>query len=161
MRITKDKLVEYKNRVTKTVQNNAMEITVFSVAFVGTVAIGLKIIKKAQKATIHAQDISDLRTGTQSVYSFFGSPLQLILDDGIAERYNRFIKEFLDAQFRYAEKHGKRWEPHNSLPMKTSPKDLKAYSIVGKLMNYMIGINGGSMDLPEEQCVSDFLEKLS
>jgi hypothetical protein len=159
--MNKEKLVKIKDRVKKTVRNNAMELTVFGVAFVGTVIIGNKIINKAHKSTIQAKDVSDIRTGSQSLYSVFGSPLQIILDDGIAERYNRFINEFLDAQVRYEQKHGKLWGPDKPLPMITNKRDHGAYDIVAKLMNYMIGINGGNLDLPEEQCTSDFLEKLS
>lgn len=161
MALTKDKLVEYKNRAKKLVRDHAIEITTFSVTFVATVYIGNKIVKKARQPKIKIGDNSDILTGAQSVYSFFGSPLQLVLDDGLAERYNRFIREFLDAQIRHREKYGKQWEPHNSLQMNTSTKDMKAYHVIGKLMNYIIEINGGGLDLPEEQCVSDFLEKIS
>lgn len=157
--MNKDKLIKFKNRFKKTVKDNAPEIAAFGLSVLGAV-VAAKLIKKTQKATVHAGDISSIRTGSQSVYSFCGSPLHLVLDDGIAERYNRFINEFLDAQGRYKDKYGKKWEPNKALPMQTNKNDHKAYDVVGRLINYMIGINGGSLSIPEEQCTSDILEKL-
>jgi hypothetical protein len=167
MKITKDKLVEYKNRVTKFAkeyEDEIITVAVFAGAAVG-ILIATRTVKKMTTTAVAVAapkvDVSDILSKEQSVYSVFGSPLQLILDDGLAERYNSFIKEFLDAQVRYEGKHGKLWQPHQALPMNTSAKDLKAYHAVGKLMNHLIAVNGGSLDLPEAQCVSDFLEKLT
>jgi hypothetical protein len=97
----------------------------------------------------------------QSVYSFFGSRLHLVLADEVAEGYNRWNQAFFDAQKNHRELHGRVWDPSNEpLLMDISDEDRKHYDDVASLINQLIDINGGSLDLPEEECASDFLVKL-
>jgi hypothetical protein len=158
----RDKLVRVKNRIKKLAQDHTVEIAAFTVSFLVTVAVAKATRPKSVQSvkTVRTGDISSIRTGSQSVYAFFGSPLQLILDDGIAEGHNRFMKEFIDAQMRYKDKCGKQWDASKALPMIVDDKDQKAYNVIAKLMNYIIDLNGGSLELPEAQCTSDYLEKL-
>lgn len=97
----------------------------------------------------------------QSVYSFLGSPLHLVLEDDIAERYNRFVDSFLDAQVEHEKRHGRRWDPNKPLRMKVEKGDNEAYSKVGRVINLLVEINGGGLEISEDQCTSDYLEKVS
>lgn len=97
----------------------------------------------------------------QSVYSFLGSPLHLVLEDEIAERYNRFVDSFLEAQVEHEKRHGRKWDPNEPLRMKVQKGDNEAYSKVGRIINLLVEVNGGGLEISEEQVTSDFLEKVS
>lgn len=97
----------------------------------------------------------------QSVYSFLGSPLHLVLEDEIAERYNRFVDSFIDAQVEHEKRHGRKWDPNEPLLMHVRKGDNEAYSKVGRVINLLVEVNGGGLHISEEQVTSDFLEKVS
>jgi hypothetical protein len=96
----------------------------------------------------------------QSVYSVCGSRLHLILDDEVADGYNRFAVAFQVAQEEHMAKTGTLWDPYQPLWSDVNEKDLAAYNAVGGLMNQLIEINGGSLDIPEEEMTSSLLIKL-
>lgn len=96
----------------------------------------------------------------QSAYSFYGSRLHLILEDDVAEGYNRNAKAFYDAQINHKERTGTKWNPLEPLWMVTNDADQKAYDDVARLMNLLIEINGGSLEITEEEMTSDYLVKL-
>lgn len=97
----------------------------------------------------------------QSVYSFLGSPLHLVLEDYIAERYNRFIDSYLDAQEKHRERTGRKWSPNEPLKMDVEEGDNEAYNGVGRIINLLIEINGRGLEISEELITSDYLEKVS
>lgn len=94
----------------------------------------------------------------QHTYSFLGSPLHLVLEDKIAEGYNRAVDAFVEAQFEYMERTHLEWTPDQPLNMRTSKEDMEAYSNIGRIINLLVEINGGAIDITEEQCTSDHLE---
>lgn len=96
----------------------------------------------------------------QSVYSYLGSPLHLVLEDKIAEGFNRFHDAFTQAQIDHKERTGQKWSPDEPLLITTNYEDNRAYDQVGRVINLLVEINGGGLDIPEEQCTSDHLEKL-
>lgn len=97
----------------------------------------------------------------QSYYSYYGSRLHLILEDEIADGFNRFLKSFYQAQSRHNEVHGQRWDPDNeALSIRTNDKDKAAYDAVGEVIKLLVKINGGGLDIPEEELTSDYLVKL-
>ena len=96
----------------------------------------------------------------QSTYSFLGSPLHLILEDDIADGYNRSTQAFMDAQVAHRELTGNQWNPSDTLWMITNDEDQAAYAAVGSIINLLIKVNGGALDIQEESCTSDFLVKL-
>lgn len=91
----------------------------------------------------------------QSFYSYYGSPLHLILEDEIAEACNRFVAEFIQAQVRYKEEHGVKWYPESPLWMNVSAEDSAAYDKVGKLIGQLVEMNGGGLNITEEMILSD------
>lgn len=132
----------------------------------GLFAVGagsLYILSKAVAAKLDEKGdkYSDLtRSGTQSMYSFCGSQLHLMLDDAIVEGYNRFVDAFLDAQIQHEKRHGHKWQYDEDLLIKTRKSDRLAYHAVGDVINHMIAVNGGSLHIREEDCTSEHLEKL-
>lgn len=96
----------------------------------------------------------------QFVYSWMGSPLHLVLEEDIANGYNRFQEAFFQAQVNHKALNGSEWKPNEPLRIVFEYKDKAAWDAVGTLINLLIEINGGGLDIPEEQCTSDFLVKL-
>lgn len=96
----------------------------------------------------------------QHIYSFCGSPLHLILEDEIAEGYNRFVDAFLAGQKQFKEENGFDWTPDKRLWMEFKPEDQKAYDQIGRVINLLVEINGGGLNITDEQCVSDHLERV-
>lgn len=96
----------------------------------------------------------------QYTYSFLGSPLHLVLKDEIAEGYNRFVDSFLAAQELFAEEYGVKWTPELPIEPKIRRGDVDAYNNVGRVINLLVEINGGALDISEEQCTSPYLIRI-
>jgi hypothetical protein len=97
----------------------------------------------------------------QSIYSYYGSRLHLILEDELADNYNRMVKSFMDAQIEHKERTGTQWDPKNeSLLMETRPEWKDAYDKVGRVINLLVEINGGGLEIYDEECTEDGLVKL-
>jgi hypothetical protein len=96
----------------------------------------------------------------QSTYSWCGSPLHLVLEDDLAEAYNRAIDGFFEAQKVHLERTGRKWQPSEPIWMNWSPEERDAYAKVGRVINLLIEINGSGLDIPEEQITSDYLVKV-
>lgn len=97
---------------------------------------------------------------SQSTYAFLGSRLHLVLDDKVAEAYNRYSDNFIQAQFDHEARTGSKWTPDQPLWMEKDDEAADAWGKIGALVNQLIEINGGSLDLPEEECTADDLVKL-
>lgn len=91
----------------------------------------------------------------QSFYSWYGSPLHLILEDEVADGCNRTMQAFAKAQRDHKERTGTQWEPNQPLLIDADPVDMKAYDDVAQWINQLIEINGGGIAIPEEQMTSD------
>lgn len=96
----------------------------------------------------------------QHAYSFLGTPLHLILEDEIAEGYNRFVDAFLEAQSYFKQQNGRPWTYKEPIEMNLPEGSNDAYDKVGKIINLLSEINGGFIDISEEDCTSDHLELL-
>lgn len=96
----------------------------------------------------------------QSYYSFYGSRLHLILEDDIAAAYNRRLEQFIDAQVRFEETHGRKWDSSEPLLMAKDDEAQRAHDEVGRLINLLVEINGGGLEIPEEEMPFDGLMKL-
>lgn len=100
---------------------------------------------------------------SQSVYAVYGSKLHLIFEDEFAEKANRAQRAFLAAQVDHKERTGTQWNPADdpTLLIKADSEDLAAWDGLAKLINQLIALNGGALDLPEEDMTSDdFLVKV-
>lgn len=99
---------------------------------------------------------------TQSVYAWMGTPLHLVLEDDVAVDYNRAQEAFLEAQKDHYHRTGRHWDPVNeSLLIDWTPQEAKAWDDIAKLVNLLIEINGGALDIPEAWVTTDKLVKVA
>jgi hypothetical protein len=96
----------------------------------------------------------------QHTYSLYGSPLHLILEEKVADGHNRVHLGFMEAQKKFKEEYGIQWTPELPIQINASHEDLKAYDDIAKLLNFLIEINGGSLDISEDQCVTSTLDRI-
>jgi hypothetical protein len=96
----------------------------------------------------------------QNYYSFLGSPLHLLLEDDIAEGYNRFVDAFASGQIKFAEENGRKWQPTDAIWMDITDKDHDAFDKVGRIIDLLVEINGGGLSISEEDRTEDHLIKL-
>jgi hypothetical protein len=96
----------------------------------------------------------------QSAYSFMGSRLHLVLEDDVADAFNRMQDAWFDAQKNHKEKIGTEWNPAEPLLIDCAREDTDVWNKIGSLINLLIEINGGSLHIPEEEMTSDYLVKL-
>jgi hypothetical protein len=96
----------------------------------------------------------------QHTYSYCGSPLHLVLEEDIAEGYNRITDAFISAQLRFKEENGRQWTPDDALLMEFNEKDMHGYNQVGRIINLLAEVNGGGIAISEEECTSDHLERV-
>jgi hypothetical protein len=97
----------------------------------------------------------------QSAYSWYGSRIHLVLEDEVADAYNRFLKAWYDAQVKHKEVHGKQWDPVDEpLLINYNDRDKEVYDALGNIINKLVELNGGGLEIPEEEMTSDYLVKL-
>ena len=98
---------------------------------------------------------------SQSAYSWCGTRLHLILKDDIAAAYNRAQDAFQAAQRNHVAIHGTKWDPLNEpILMDWTKEEMKAWEDVAKIVNLISEVNGGGIDIPEEEMTTDHLIKL-
>jgi len=96
----------------------------------------------------------------QSYYSVYGTRIHLLLDDKFAALYNRAQDAWTDAQETYKHATGKNWTGDQALYINWTDAEQKAFNDFADLMNLMIKLNGGSLDIREEDIVKPHLIKL-
>jgi hypothetical protein len=96
----------------------------------------------------------------QHAYSWLGSRIHLVLEEDVADAYNRHVEEFVNAQIRHEKLHGSKWTPDQPLMMNLSKKDFEVYDKLADILNQLIELNGGGLDIPEEECTSDGFVRL-
>ncbi len=97
----------------------------------------------------------------QSAYSMYGSRLHLVLEDEVADAYNRCVDAFLEAQEVHKERTGIRWNPKTEpIWINWNEEDQQIYEKIGNIINLLAEVNGGGLDIPEEEITSDYLVKL-
>lgn len=97
---------------------------------------------------------------TQHIYSVYGSDIHLMIEESVADAHNRAMDEFFNAQDAFKETHGRPWQPEEPLNILWSDEEQSAYNSIAELINKLIAINGGSLELTEEQMPSNYLIKL-
>lgn len=95
----------------------------------------------------------------QSIYSVYGTRIHLMLDDEFAKNYNRAIECLNAAQKTYKDVTGKNWNGE-TLYVDWTDEMHAAHNDFADLMNLMIKLNGGSLDIKEEDLTSPYLEKV-
>jgi hypothetical protein len=97
---------------------------------------------------------------TQHAYAFLGSRLHLVLEEKIADGYNRFVDAFDKAQFDYRKDNGFPWNPSSPLEIDCTPEDNAAWNAVGSIINLMCEVNGTGLDIPQAECTSVYLVRI-
>lgn len=95
----------------------------------------------------------------QSYYSVYGTPIHLLMDDEFAANYNRAQDAFAEAQKKHKNTTGRNWRGEN-LWIDWTDAEQKAFNEFADLLNLLIKMNGGALDLKEEDLHSTHLEKL-
>lgn len=96
----------------------------------------------------------------QSVYSWMGSRIHLVIEDDVANAYNRAQDAFITAQANYMETTGTEWTGKESLWMNWTDEEQTAWNGVAAVINDLVKLNGGSLDIPEEETTTTYLVKL-
>jgi len=90
-----------------------------------------------------------------------GSRIHLVLEDSVAAAYNRVQEAWFMAQEDHKKRTGRQWNPMKEpLAIKFNPEDKEAYDAIGNIINLLVELNGGSLDIPEHELTSDFLVKV-
>lgn len=96
----------------------------------------------------------------QSLYSVYGTKLHLILDDEFATNYNRAQDAFSTAQSMYQETTGQQWTGAEMITIDWTNEERSAFNGFADLINKLIELNGGAIDIREEDMQSGYLVKL-
>lgn len=96
----------------------------------------------------------------QSLYSWMGTRLHLILEDDFADKYNRAQKAFFEAQMTHVERTHQQWLGHETLLIPWTDEEWKAFDDMARIINLLCEVNGGSLDIKQEDITSDYLVKL-
>jgi hypothetical protein len=97
---------------------------------------------------------------TQSVYSWMGTPLHLVLVDDFADAYNRALDAFLKAQHDYEARYGQKWTGREDIVIDWTDEEMSAFNGIGEIINTIVKVQGEGIDIPEDQVTSDYLVKL-
>ena len=95
----------------------------------------------------------------QSYYSVYGTRIHLLIDDEFAANYNRAQDAFAKAQKMFKISTGRNWTGEMMRIDWTVAEEL-AFNNFANLMNTMIKMSGGTLDLRDEDMPSNHLEKL-
>lgn len=93
----------------------------------------------------------------QYAYSWCGTRITFVLEESVAENYNAVVDKFFAAQKQHEEQDMFKWTPKLPIRMDLSEEQLFAFNKIGELINLLAELNGGSIDIPEEEVTSDYL----
>ena len=96
----------------------------------------------------------------QSVYSWMGTRIHLVLEDDFAANFNRAQNAFFEAQHYHKAVYGTPWEPLEPLMIDWTTKEQSAWNKLAELINLLIEMNGGSLNIQESEITSDYLVKV-
>lgn len=98
----------------------------------------------------------------QNYYAWYGTRLHLILEDDIADAFNRATDKFAAAQKKFKDEYGIAWDPtqNHALDPQWTEDELGAWNSISRYINLLVEINGGALDISEEELTSEYLVKL-
>ncbi|MET0786025.1 MAG: hypothetical protein ABWY25_04915 [Paenisporosarcina sp.] len=97
----------------------------------------------------------------QFAYSWMGTRIHLVLEEEVADAYNRAQDAWYAAQRDHREYHEREWNPRTEpIVIDWSDAERNAFNDVGHIINLLSKLNGGGFDIPEEEITSDYLVKL-
>jgi hypothetical protein len=89
-----------------------------------------------------------------------GTRIHLVLEDEIADAYNTAQDAFKQAQLDYKATTGSDWTGTEAMWINWTDEQQNVWNTVAGIINDMIKLNGGSLDIKEEELTSDYLVKL-
>lgn len=96
----------------------------------------------------------------QYMYSYFGSRLHLLLDEEVANTWNRAQQKFFDAQTNHKERTGRDWTQNETLAIDWTKEEATVWNGFSEFMNHYIAFAGGHLEIREEDMTEDFLIKV-
>jgi hypothetical protein len=96
----------------------------------------------------------------QNVYSWMGSRLHLVLEDEVADAYNRAQDAFMEAQRNYKATTGKDWTGAEPMWMNWTDQEQTAWNSIAGIINNLVKLNGGALDIKEDELTSEYLVKI-
>ena len=100
----------------------------------------------------------------QSIYAVYGSELHLIFEDDFADAYNRAHEKFIQSTANPQQPSLFRTISGRQLLVELAftPEELHAFNAFGELMNHIVKVNGGHLELfdHDDNMTSNYLVKL-
>ena len=96
----------------------------------------------------------------QSAYSWMGTRLHLLLEDKIAADFNQAQDAFFAAQKYYKENCNVPWNGEGTLLIHWTDEQQLAWNNIARIINLIIEVNGGGLDITEAEITSDYLIKV-
>ncbi len=93
----------------------------------------------------------------QKIYSWLGTKIQVPLPVELAENFNKFQKAFFDAQRKFMEENGRQWSHVEPLMIHSSREENEDWNKIGDLINYLVDLNGGSINIGLIDIKEDYL----
>lgn len=89
-------------------------------------------------------------------YSYLGTAIEIEISDELAAGFNAFQDDFVQAQKKYRETHGKSWTYTDPISLPTM--NLEAYNLACDIIN--AHIQASPVTATEEDVTSDYLVRL-
>jgi len=89
-----------------------------------------------------------------------GTRLHLVIDDDVATAYNQAQDAFFEAQKHHKKTTGQDWTGREPLSIDWTPEQQRVWNAMADVINKLVELNGGGIDIPQEECTSDYLVKL-
>lgn len=97
---------------------------------------------------------------SQSVYSWMGTDIHLVLEDDVADNFNRAQDAFMEAQKNFKTTTGKNWTGTEALWMNWTMDEQRAWNGIAAIINQLADLNHGSIEIMEEDMTTTYLVKL-
>lgn len=91
----------------------------------------------------------------QHAYSWNGSRIHFVLEESVADAYNRAADKWIWSQKRHREIHGKDWNPTEPLESNLTKEELEVWNNVAEVFKVLVKLNGGGFDIPDEELTTD------
>lgn len=99
----------------------------------------------------------------QHAYSWNGSRIHVVVEDSIADAYNRAFDKFLQAQRDFKSLTGRRWTPadgNETLFITWDDAEMEAWNNMAQVVNSIVKLNGGSIDIQGAEMNSNYLKRV-
>lgn len=96
--------------------------------------------------------------GKQPIYSYCGTSIHIPASEEMAAAYNRFVDELATAMKKFEASHERIWESKDQFSLDVTDEEIKAYNTVADIINAMVDLCGGAINIREEDMPTNHLE---